>query len=448
MIKLAVHALLLAIPLLITGLAVGAQMDEPQLRRSGFLGVQVGPVTDDRASSGDLQVKSGVLVVGLVEGGSAGAAGFRRGDIIIAMNGNPVDGPAEFARAVGRLRAGDEVSIRYVRDGAPGVTRVVIRARRLESAPDVATDYRAVAVDGGTRRAIVTRPKSPGRYPAVLYITGIGCFSQESIGVQSTESKLLYGLTRRGFVTMRVEKTGVGDSQGPSCESERADLQSEVKGYVEGLRALRNYDFVDPENVFPVGLSIGGVEAPLVAQQASVKGIVVINTVARSFLDYLQDIRRTQRALRKTPYDVLESNLRINARCNYELFVEHKPVETLLDNEPACGEWVRYPAPRAFMQQWAELNPAAQWKDVSVPVLILHGEYDFIASAIDGAYLPDTVESFHAGMATHLSVPKMDHYMAHVTSWSESLNKISGMLGEFESSLIDIVGVWLQGHSG
>ena len=86
MIKLAVHALLLAIPLLITGLAVGAQMDEPQLRRSGFLGVQVGPVTDDRASSGDLQVKSGVLVVGLVEGGSAGAAGFRRGDIIIAMN--------------------------------------------------------------------------------------------------------------------------------------------------------------------------------------------------------------------------------------------------------------------------------------------------------------------------------------------------------------------------
>jgi pimeloyl-ACP methyl ester carboxylesterase len=247
---------------------------------------------------------------------------------------------------------------------------------------------------------------------------------------------------------MRVEKTGVGDSQGPSCESERADLQSEVKGYVEGLRALRNYDFVDAENVFLVGLSIGGVEAPLVAQQASVKGIVVINTVARSFLDDLQDIRRTQGALRKIPYDVLESNLRINARCNYELFVEHKPVETLLDNEPACGEWVRYPAPRAFMQQWAELNPAAQWKDVSVPVLILHGEYDFIASAVDGSYLRDIVESFHAGMATQLSMPKMDHYMAHVTSWSESLDKISGMLGEFESSLIDIVGGWLQGHSG
>jgi hypothetical protein len=60
MIKLAVHALLLAIPWLITGLAVGAQMDEAQLRRSGFLGVQVGRVTDDRASSGDLQVKSDV----------------------------------------------------------------------------------------------------------------------------------------------------------------------------------------------------------------------------------------------------------------------------------------------------------------------------------------------------------------------------------------------------
>src|SRR5438270_686022 len=79
-----------------------------------------------------------------------------------------------------------------------------------------------------------------------------------------------YGLTRAGFVTMRVERGGMGDSQGPPCMSPAVDLQAEVRGYVAGLKALKEYPFVDAKQVFIVGLSIGGVEAPLVAEQVPV----------------------------------------------------------------------------------------------------------------------------------------------------------------------------------
>ena len=231
------RGLLLAAALLVPTLALG--MTEPQLRRSGFVGVQVGPVTSESRSSNEVAAKRGVVVLGLVNGGSAIAAGLREGDILIAANATQVEGPLEFARFVARLRAGDEVAIQYVRDGVPGTTRVVIRPRPPESTPDVETEYRAVGVDGGVRRTIVTRPKSTGRHPAVLYMTGIGCASQESVGVQTTEAKLLYGLTRAGLVTMRVEKSGVGDSQGRRATASKPICAPRFAGISRDCRRLR-----------------------------------------------------------------------------------------------------------------------------------------------------------------------------------------------------------------
>ena len=51
-----------------------------------------------------------------------------------------------------------------------------------------------------------------------------------------------------------------------------------MQGYLAGLRALKQFEFVDSANVFLLGLSIGGVDAPLVARQEPVRGIVVVNT--------------------------------------------------------------------------------------------------------------------------------------------------------------------------
>src|SRR5262249_54112076 len=152
-------------------------------KRSGFMGVQIG------------EGERGVAVQGFVPGGTAEAAGLRAGDVITAIDSRPVVGVAQFVAAVGKLRAGDRVKIEFARDGANQVSEVDIKPRPLESAPDIETKYLAVEVDGTLRRAIVTLPKGGGRYPAVLYITGIGCFSQESIGILSTEAKLLYGLS-------------------------------------------------------------------------------------------------------------------------------------------------------------------------------------------------------------------------------------------------------------
>jgi pimeloyl-ACP methyl ester carboxylesterase len=323
-----------------------------------------------------------------------------------------------------------------------------VKPRPFESSPDADTFYKSVSVDGTLRRVIVTAPKGEGKHPAILYVNGIGCFSQESLDLSSPDAKLLYGLTRAGFVTMRVEKSAMGDSQGPPCMSPAVDLQAELRGYVAGLKALKEYPFVDASQVFVVGLSIGGVEAPLVAEQVPVKGLVVVNTVAKPFLEYLIDTRRRQNLLRHVPYDEMEQRLRLNEQCNHRLLVEREAPEQLLKEMPSCGDYVAYPAPYTYMQQWAALTPAEEWKKVDAPVLVIYGTSDFISTIADDPYLADIINSFHPGRATLKSIPNMDHYMTRAVSMEESMNRAATARAEFEPAVLEAIKDWLQHQLG
>ena len=88
----------------------------------------------------------------------------------------------------------------------------------LETAAGFDTLYEAVVADGDLRRTILTRPAGSGRLPAVLFVGGIGCYSMESpFDEDEVYRRLLSSITRLGFVTMRVEKSGMGDSRGAPC---------------------------------------------------------------------------------------------------------------------------------------------------------------------------------------------------------------------------------------
>src|SRR5262249_38164584 len=217
----------------------------------------------------------------------------------------------DFVQTVKGLRAGDVAVVRLRRGESDLTKKVIVKPRPMEAAPDVNVFYQAISVDGSLRRVIVTAPKETGRRPAILYLNGVGWFSQESLDLSSPDANLLYGLTHAGFVTMRVEKTGMGDSQGPPCASAEADLQAEVRSYLAVLRARTQSSFFDPAQVFLIGVSLGGVGAPLVAQQEPVKGIVVVNTVAKPLFEYLLDTLRRQALLRRTPYDEVDRDMRL-----------------------------------------------------------------------------------------------------------------------------------------
>jgi len=118
-------------------------------------------------------------------------------------------------------------------------------------------------------------------------------------------------------------------------------------------------------------------------------------------------------------------------------------------SSPECAEHLGYPASLSYMRQWAAIDPAAEWKKVAAPVLIVYGGQDFIATGdTDAPLLRDIVESFHPGNATLVAIPTMDHYLGHVESMDASLAKTSGAFGAFEPAVLDAVRGWLARQSG
>ena len=83
----------------------------------GFLGVAVRPVTPEIADSSGLKEPKGVVIESVVEGSPAEKAGIQKGDVIVAVNDQPVAAPQELTRRIVGTAPGTRVDISIVRKG-------------------------------------------------------------------------------------------------------------------------------------------------------------------------------------------------------------------------------------------------------------------------------------------------------------------------------------------
>ena len=305
---------------------------------------------------------------------------------------------------------------------------------------------RTVTLDSVKLHASLTKPKAPGRYPAVLVISGLGCYPLPPPDNDDPFNQLRYGLTRRGFVTMWVEKNGKGTSQGPACDSPQSDVQFAASRSIAGLEALATYDFIDSKNIFIFAHSIGPLEGVLVAQKFSVRGFIAAETIGKSWYEYQLDNARRQLLLLGRPYDVVEETVRTAARCQYHFFMEKQAPEQIMKNYPECKYSVHILGVSAtYLQQIGDLDLAAEWKKIDVPVLVAWGTSDPLTSVEESRYLTDMINSFHPGRATYQEFDGMGH---DLTLWPsqkaflESLGKKQH--AEFDAQFLERIEGWLK----
>lgn len=417
-----------------------------ELKRAGSFGVRVAEIPDDLRKQLNVPPGQGILLAEVAPGGSAEASGVLAQDIVLKFNGVVISDAATFVDLVKKTRAGDKVQLALLRAGKPLSKEVLVKARPVETSPDFDILYQSVLVDGTRRRVIVTRPKPAGAYPALFLVTGLGCFSQDNMPPDSALGQILYTLTRNGFVTMRVEKSGMGDSEGPPCTSPQVDMQAETRGYVAGLKALKTYDYVDPDRIFIFGLSIGGTVGPLVANEVPVKGLIVAETVGKSWFEYLLENSRRQHLLSGDSFDSTERLVRLQELCYHRLYIEKQPLEQITKEFPACGQ-VSYPntnAPVTYLQQVVNLNLAATWKNINAPVLVIYGTSDYLTNDEEHQYLTKMINTFHPGKAKYVRVENMDHFMERAASQRESMEKVKkGEDGEFNPGILNEMQNWL-----
>lgn len=105
-----------AIPVNIVKKVVGDFMKFGKIQK-GFLGIRYKEIDDQFAKDNDLPSVRGVYVQEVVEGGAAEKAGMRKGDVILQMQGMPVDSKSELQEIISQHNPGDKLSLTVYRDG-------------------------------------------------------------------------------------------------------------------------------------------------------------------------------------------------------------------------------------------------------------------------------------------------------------------------------------------
>ena len=116
----------------------------PQLRRGkvvrGHLAVRFhdDPIRDDEARQLGLEHPAGALIMSVDRGSTAARAGLRAGDVVVALDGRPVEDTRELLAAVSATAPGTNVQLTIVRAGNQQTCLVAIDTPLDAAADDVA----------------------------------------------------------------------------------------------------------------------------------------------------------------------------------------------------------------------------------------------------------------------------------------------------------------------
>lgn len=413
-------------------------------RRAGALGVRFAP-----RGAGRLMVSE------VVPGTTAAAAGILAGDTLVSVAGRAVTTAETLRTALRGVFAGETLHIEVLRQGVPVALQATL-ANRREQIEGSTVSYRSVQVPQGYRlRSIVSVPDRAtrarnGLHPALLYLQGITCDSiDRPERPNAADTRILHALAKQGFVTFRVDKAGLGDSQGPPCHE--IGFAEERDGYLAALKALAAMPEVDASRIYVFGYSMGGLMAPYLARDGRVRGSIVYGTLVRTWFEYqLENTRRQSELAGRSPAEVSEA-VRRQAQ---------ESAMILIDKKTLGDVWRRWPDLRQepqgltvseshlatrsmrFFHELQELNLARAWQESSGAVLAIHGEYDWVSALQDHQKIAEIVNTRTPGAGSVITLPKVDHGFTRHASLQESLRAMGQ--GQWEAALPNEILNWIM----
>lgn len=151
--------------------------------------------------------------------------------------------------------------------------------------------------------------------------------------------------------------------------------------------------------------------APLIAQQEPVKGIIVYGTVGRNWQEYELENSFRQQSLENRPADSLDLFMRSEYIRLYGLFVEKKQPDQIIREHPHTTEnFFKYPMRIEYFQQVADINIRELWMNTKAKVFAMHGSSDFVSAAADHKLIAETVNHYNPGNAAYIEIADSDHW--------------------------------------
>lgn len=451
-------ALILLLVLVFTSLQAISQ----ELRRQGQWGMYVVPLSDSLKTVLKLE-RDAVHIQWLRPDDTEIKAGLQVGDVLLKIDDTPIKSPEDlyFSGILNPYRKGDFITYTVIRGKKEVKIKGEVIPKPFESYPHAEALYDQVDFEGGALRTIITHPKVEGKLPAIYFIPGYNCASYDNMTEIHPYRRMIDSLTALGYAVFRCEKTGMGDCfNTPSCFD--SDFNTEQKGFERGYEKLLTYDFIDTSRIFIFGHSLGGINAPLLAEKYHSKGIIVYGTTHLPWMEYLQNMIRFQNPRMGIEPKTMAQDLKLYQSLFYEHYVDKlSPAELVAKNpayKPLLERDFQYTGDNRILQRdyvfWQQLNDldlTTVWSNVDSYVLSIYGEADFEAiNAESHQDIVRIVNHYHPNKATFYLLPKTNHSMLKVGSMDEGIEiYLSGktreyMATSFNYDVITLIDEWIK----
>ena len=216
--------------------------------------------------------------------------------------------------------------------------------------------------------ATITRPKGgPARLPAVVLVAGVGVDDREGFALgMPTLGQLAGALADAGFLAVRYDKRGYGQSGGRSEAATLSDYADDARAVVRWLADRKD---VDSQRIALVGHSEGVWMALLTASREN-KVAAVVSLEGPSTTGQTFNLEQQQLALEQSALPAADRDARIAMQKQIQAAVltgkgwEGVPAE------------LRRQADTPWFQSFLAYDPARVLEDVDQPLLFVHGALD------------------------------------------------------------------------
>ncbi len=421
-----------------------------ELPRRGLMGVQLAPLNDSLKESLGLDSTKGVVVTVVMPDTAAQKAGLQGNDVLVKVGETPVEDVASAMRSLRAYYAGDTVKLTLLRKKESVTAELTLNPRPKETSTDYDVVYDSFGEKGARVRTIITRPRGDAKAPAVLFVQGPAPFTMDfAVFPQHPFKGLVEQLTKDGFVVMRVERPGVGDSEGLDVQTVR--VKQDVAVFKDAVAKLKSLPFVDGGNVFLLNHSGGTVLAPQIAQGESLKGVITYAAFSRPIVDDSVEANVRRWKLELLTEEEIKSKSEQLTRFYKACYIDKQAPKDVLVKCPELkelvepmlqGESVVDGIHCEYWQELAALNPVDGWSKVDAPVLALWGEADFIAAKANSELIVSTVNRAHPNHAELVVIPETDHMYNKAEDQEESF--LAGGRGTYNPAVIDAAAKWMK----
>ena len=188
---------------------ITAQLIEHGEVKRGRLGFTAQDLTQDLAQAFDIDQKNGVVVASVEVDSAAAKAGMKTGDVIVAINDEPVKDSADVRNTIGLLRVGTEIKLDIVRNGKAMQLSALITERRTKtiSSRDISKQL------AGAELTLTELDNRNGSADKVIIVSGLEPGSPAAQAGLRNED-IIHSINKQPVVDFDQLKEAVSDPRG------------------------------------------------------------------------------------------------------------------------------------------------------------------------------------------------------------------------------------------